>query len=183
MWAEAGVAEEDFLDREQARWVMRRAASVQRRSIEVTSSTDLAMRSKASVNDRASSRPLSVRRTPRPVRSNSATRSDDSSVRIWRLMAPWVRCNSRAARVMLSRRAAASTRSRRRAAMFIGRMGGAQFSAISATDGLRASGIGRVTGFRSSSSESSVSGAIPSLNQPMNPVSIGLSALSKTGFR
>jgi len=28
MWAEAGVAEEDFLDREQARWVMRRAASM-----------------------------------------------------------------------------------------------------------------------------------------------------------
>jgi len=28
MWAEAGVAEEDLLDREQARWVMRRAASM-----------------------------------------------------------------------------------------------------------------------------------------------------------
>ena len=30
MWAEAGVAEEDLLDREQARWVMRRAASMLR---------------------------------------------------------------------------------------------------------------------------------------------------------
>src|SRR5471032_1291095 len=81
-----------------------------------SASAAMPMSTKALPSTWAKRRPSGVTLKWRPLRTNSATPSSSSSARTWWLIAPWVRCNSSAAREKFWWRAAASKA--RRAAKF-----------------------------------------------------------------